>query len=183
MFIVTQCAWNLICWCCFALKIWLCEEWENHFLWSLRFTDAAHLCCFLCVFTERKEHFCCSSSAYFPDFSHKCMLIQYYINHNITQWIGSGLSLECPHAYWITQPVIEICSSYVPITTYWEGSNLRGCSLRLSKGFKALPGIVYCNRYVRCNEMFCRFQAWSVLNVGDVAIHRTQTARHANRIC
>lgn len=105
----------------------------------------------------------------YPDFSHKCILKQYYINHNITQWIGWRLSLECPHAYWITQPAIEICSSYVPITTCREGSNLRGCSLGLSKGFKALPGIVYCTRYACCNEMFCRFQAWSVLSGADVA--------------
>lgn len=92
-----------------------------------------------------------------PDFSYECILNQHYINHNITQRIGLRRWLECLRTYWITQPAIEICRSYVPITTYWEGSNLRGCSLRLSKGFKALPGIVYCNRYARCNEMFCRF--------------------------
>lgn len=131
----------------------------------------------LCVFIEGKtlllELFAVYSKLYYLHisqiFPHKCILKQYYINHNITQWIGLRLSLEWPHAYWITQPVIEICSSYVPITTYWEGSNLRGCSLRLSKGFKALPGIVYFNRCTLCNKMFCRFRAVSVLNGGDVA--------------
>lgn len=105
----------------------------------------------------------------------------YYIKHNITQWIASRLS-----SYWITKPAIEICSSYVPRTIYWEGYILRECSLRLSKSFKALPGIVYCNRYACCNEMLCWFKAWSVLNRGDIAvnsIHQTQTPPLANKIC
>lgn len=98
---------------------------------------------FLYVFTEKQlvfGAFCCLFqvvlSVYLPDFSHKCILKQYYINDKITHWIGWRLFPECPHAYWITKPAIEICSSYVPITTCWEGSNLRGCSLRLSRVLK-----------------------------------------------
>lgn len=154
----------------FCIKAFDCEGWENHslYLWFTDDSSCLHRRTQL-VFGAFRCLFHVVLSAYLPEFSHKCILKQYYINHNITQWIVWRLSLECPHAYWITKPEIEICSSYVPITTCREGSNLRGCSLRLSKGFKALPGIVYCNRYACCNEMFYRFQAWSVLSGADVA--------------
>lgn len=123
-----------------------------------------------CFFVPSQENTSCvgrillfiSVSTYLPDCSHQSLLKQYYINPNTSQGVGLRLRPECPYGYWITKPAIGICSSYVPITTHCEGSNFRGGALRLNKGFKVLPGIVYCNRYGSCNQMFCLFQAWRV---------------------
>ena len=103
---------------------------------------------------------------------------QYYINHNITQWIGSRLSVECPHAYWITQPVIEICSSYVPITTHREGLIWEAAAegwVKVLKHYSAMftvTGTAAVERW---------FQALRAVNGGDAERPPSPHSQHGQR--
>lgn len=147
------------------------------------FKGAAHHCSVFFFNGLSRANVCC----FFPSciwislfFSCAYILKLYYINYNVPQSIGWRLRLECPRSYWITRPAIEICTCNVPTTTYWEGSNLRGCSLRLSNVREAFWGVVYCKRQISGNEMFCWFQAWGVINVEDVAVNLHPSHKDSN---
>lgn len=92
------------------------------------------------------EHFCCLFlillSAYLPDFSHKCIFKQYYINHSITCWTCSRLSPEWPHVYWIT----NLWLRSAVLMCQWKHKGLIGAG-NSAKGLQALPGIVYYSKY------------------------------------
>lgn len=192
-----------VCLCCFALKHLIVRD-EKIILCVCGLPAR-----FLRVFSEKEKthtHILCLELfppffavysnlyylQYLPDFSHKCILKQYYINHNITQRIGWRLSLECPHMLIeLPKPAIEICSGYSANNNMpgERGSNLRGLQFRgWVKVLKHYQALFIAPWYARRNEMFCRFQAWSVFKRGGrserIPSVTMQTAQlFANRIC